>query len=353
MSRINALLRELDNNEEDIQQLNQLVNPQRLKKDIPASFEVSEPDQEHMMDILFLPRDNGYRYALVITDVGNKEFDAEPLKSKSADEVLKAIKKIYRRRFLRPPKYQIDTDDGAEFKGPVHRYFVDTLKVTHRTALPNRHSQQGPVESLNRTLGSVLNKNMAIQEMKTGEDNTSWVRPLKRIIPTLNRKRRKRMDDPYAFPKIKDVPPSMRSDALPIGTRVRRLLDGPEDAQGRRLHGNFREGDRRFEQLIREIEKVYIHPNQPIRYKLSGMGNNVSFTRNQLKLVPAAERPALPEGTYEVEKLLKKRTHKGKVQYLVKWKGYPTDQSTWEYYQNLKQDLGTNILNRLIRNLRE
>ncbi|RPA70926.1 hypothetical protein BJ508DRAFT_198581, partial [Ascobolus immersus RN42] len=33
---------------------------------------------------------------------------------------------------------------------------------------------------------------------------------------------------------------------------------------------------------------------------------------------------------YEVEQIVKKRTHYGVIQYLVKWKGYPVEQATWE-----------------------
>ncbi|KAK2547520.1 Chromobox protein-like protein 7 [Acropora cervicornis] len=33
---------------------------------------------------------------------------------------------------------------------------------------------------------------------------------------------------------------------------------------------------------------------------------------------------------YAVEKIAKKRQHNGKVQYLVKWAGFPASQSTWE-----------------------
>ena len=40
-------------------------------------------------------------------------------------------------------------------------------------------------------------------------------------------------------------------------------------------------------------------------------------------------------GTYFVEKILKKRTYKGKVQYQVKWQNYPDSQNTWEPIEHL------------------
>ena len=39
---------------------------------------------------------------------------------------------------------------------------------------------------------------------------------------------------------------------------------------------------------------------------------------------------------YEVENILKKRIIKGKREYLIKWKGYPDNESTWEPLSHLK-----------------
>ncbi|KAI3800662.1 hypothetical protein L1987_28756 [Smallanthus sonchifolius] len=46
-------------------------------------------------------------------------------------------------------------------------------------------------------------------------------------------------------------------------------------------------------------------------------------------------RPKLAEGFYEVESIRKKRCRKGKVQYLIKWLGWPEEANTWEPTDNL------------------
>jgi len=41
------------------------------------------------------------------------------------------------------------------------------------------------------------------------------------------------------------------------------------------------------------------------------------------------------EEEYSVEKILDKRTKSGKVEYLIKWEGYPDSENTWEPQDNL------------------
>ena len=41
------------------------------------------------------------------------------------------------------------------------------------------------------------------------------------------------------------------------------------------------------------------------------------------------------EEEYEVEEILDKRNHYGKIQYLIKWKRYPLSEASWEPEENL------------------
>ena len=40
---------------------------------------------------------------------------------------------------------------------------------------------------------------------------------------------------------------------------------------------------------------------------------------------------------YQVEKILEKRSTPAGVQYLIKWEGWPKEDSTWEPLENLKK----------------
>ncbi|KAL6640877.1 hypothetical protein ACP70R_019058 [Stipagrostis hirtigluma subsp. patula] len=49
-----------------------------------------------------------------------------------------------------------------------------------------------------------------------------------------------------------------------------------------------------------------------------------------------ASPPKLAEGFYEIEAIRRRRLRKGKLQYLVKWRGWPESANTWEPFENLK-----------------
>ncbi|XP_031092908.1 uncharacterized protein LOC115997487 [Ipomoea triloba] len=64
---------------------------------------------------------------------------------------------------------------------------------------------------------------------------------------------------------------------------------------------------------------------------------NAQAPSEQLKLVAEGEnkRPRFEEGFYELEAIRKKRLRQGKVQYLIKWRGWPESANTWEPHENL------------------
>ncbi|ESQ41764.1 hypothetical protein EUTSA_v10013571mg [Eutrema salsugineum] len=48
------------------------------------------------------------------------------------------------------------------------------------------------------------------------------------------------------------------------------------------------------------------------------------------------DRLKLDEGYFEIEAIRRKRVRKGKVQYLIKWRGWPETANTWEPFENLQ-----------------
>jgi hypothetical protein len=102
-----------------------------------------------MADLLHLPQTKyRYRYLLVITDLWSNNFDIEPIRTKTPDDVLKAMKKIMTREYIPEIKASIRTDAGSEFKGIYHKWLYDN-DIFHRVAEPNRHQQVANAENLN------------------------------------------------------------------------------------------------------------------------------------------------------------------------------------------------------------
>ena len=71
-------------------------------------------DAVHYADLLMLPNDNGYRYALTVVDSRTRYVDAEPLKTKKAVDVLEALQKIYNRSYLNDVEYILHVRNFTE-----------------------------------------------------------------------------------------------------------------------------------------------------------------------------------------------------------------------------------------------
>ncbi len=57
--------------------------------------------------------------------------------------------------------------------------------------------------------------------------------------------------------------------------------------------------------------------------------------------MPAPPPPIVTKGAveYEVAKILDSRARRGKTQYLVSWKGYPTEDNSWEPAATITEDV--------------
>jgi len=56
----------------------------------------------------------------------------------------------------------------------------------------------------------------------------------------------------------------------------------------------------------------------------------------------------LPEAQFIVERILARRTRRGKTEYLLKWFGYPSEDNTWEAESDIHPDLVTEFNNQIL-----
>jgi hypothetical protein len=289
-----------------------------------------------MVDLLELPlTKKKNKYLLVCIDLVTHEFDIEPLQNKEASTALEAIKKIFKREYVKLPEYSISTDAGSEFKSVFHKYFYDN-NIYHKTAVPNRHSQQGPVEHLNRELGRLLNGYMNQMEENTGTTYREWDTVVNKVRVGLNKIVKKHPLKSIYIQEVGDID-FIAKPKYEVGDIVYYKSDVPLNALGLPQPTKaFRVGDFRFN--VKEPKKIInvIHmanKHIPFRYMLEGM-NNVSFTESQL--MPAKEEEK--ESKYVVKKILEKRKYRGKVQYLIWFKKELRKEASWVSRTSLVED---------------
>jgi hypothetical protein len=266
----------------------------------PDHIHVSQAGAVQQADLLFLPQDGPYQYALVAVDLATRACDAEPLTSKTAKEVLDAFKKMYIRGPLTIPQ-RLELDGGSEFKSTVGKFFRDRGTVV-RTSVPGRHTQQAMVENLNRILGTAIFKRQIAEELVTGKQATAWVKDLPKFIALINAKLT-RAPPPPIDP---DTPPRTESRyILDEGQKVRVRLDRPQSVLGEKLSGPFRAHDIRWSPSVHQIEQVLMYPGQLVRYLVSGIPN-ASYSAAQLQVVDGRAAPSSPHPAALVAELVRR-----------------------------------------------
>ena len=200
---------------------------------------VDQPNKVHQADLLFLPHDKVgrkvYKYALVVVDVASRYKDAEPLTSKSAEEVAKA----YFRK-LRWPQTLV-VDPGSEFKGAVAK-MMSSRGTTIQKSEAGNHRAQAFVERANRTIGEQIFSHQYAEEAVTGGRSTRWVKRLPQILLKLNstptRLTGKAPMRAYTEQKVKleptkyDRPVGLKEKGLDPFALVRYLLRPGEEERG-------------------------------------------------------------------------------------------------------------------------
>ena len=316
------------------------------KVDMPRFYNFEE-NNTHQADALFLPVDKGFGYALVVTDIATGKTDAEPLKKRegwdgpTADDTIEAFEKIYSRGILQYPTHII-TDSGREFTNDKFQHFLDHHKISFKKALPGRHRQVGLVERKNQILGRIIFMRMFSQELLTGRPSTEWIKDLPFFIEKMNIKySHKPYTDADLYKKFDPVQ-NLKQNLIPLGTKVRVILDEPRDYKEAKMTGKFRSTDQRWHQDIYHVVSYIFDPHEPVMYKIDKplrAHERVAYTSKQLQVVPDNEEdpsPSViqtphPAGEFAIKKLIDKRVHGRTTQYKILWKGYKLADATWQY----------------------
>ena len=264
------------------------------KGETPRIYDFSDNDT-HQMDVLYMPADRGYKYCVVVVDIGTHKTDAEPIKEINSRTVLKAVQKIYSRGILEQPK-KIISDSGKEFQGDFSKFFTHE-KVYMKKALTGRHRQVGLVEKYNGIIAKVLFMRMASEELLTGKRSAKWVSDLKIVIEAMNKRYGHNSQTETQLLKKFNPYEELTQDLIPIGTVVRVQLDEPKNITGEKLHGVFRATDHRWSLEKYKVVDWIFDPIEPVLYVIDKKikpNEKVAYTKNQLQIVKESEeRPPI------------------------------------------------------------
>ena len=335
---------------------NELMKKPAKERTVPKIHDF-EPNATHQMDLVYLSHDKvkktKYRYALSVMDTATRLGDAEPMSDRRPEDVIAALKKIYKRGPLKKPSLRITTDNGSEFKGAFNTW-VEDQGLIHKTARTGNSRQVALAEYLNYIIGRYVALYQHSKEDETGVTNREWVSNLPIIIGNYNEWIKKKQEpegdkkpmtpDEERKEKMESLGPvrckGQSCRLLEVGTKVRAIRIKPkDDVTGKRLHGGFRAGDKRWETTIRTVEKIILKAGQPPLYKLSGI-DDATYTRERIQVVGKEnEEINTNKEKWIIEKIVKRTTKQGEIFYQIKWKGWAKKHNTEEPREQLMEDV--------------
>ena len=272
--------------------------------------------QADLVDVQSLSRYNkGFKYLLTCVDIFSKYAWVIPLKTKQGQELVKAFRTILSSG-RKPLKLQ--TDKGTEFLNRQFQKFLRDNNIHFFTV--NSGLKASVIERFNRTFKNKMYKYF------TAKNTLSYIDVLPQLVSSYNNTYHRSI-------KMKPTQVTKANESKVWDT----LYSGDVQKQ---VRFKFQVGDRvRISKVKRMFEKSYL-PNfteemftvykrfarQVPVYKLKDdAGEILDATFYEAELQKVIKN----DDIYRVEKVLRKRTRKGVVEYFVKWKGYPDKFNSW------------------------
>jgi len=317
------------------------INEFYTKADIKQKYNkfitnvVPEADWNYMSDLIQMPTISiGYKWLLTVVDLATNKCDMEPMKDKESVTTMEAFKRILKRGILKLPEISLKTDGGTEFKGAFNK-FLEDHKVMHKTAMPYRKQQMGPIEGLNTSVARILMNYLNNKSQELEEDYFNWDDILPMVREELNKYRQRDMEKLKQYQDKRFFNPAVAGEPeFNIGDYVHYKVDRPIDIHGEPIKDSkWRMGDRIISIETRRIDSILYYPTFPFyRYKLHDM-SYVSYSASELK---ASDEK---DDYYRVKRLLDiKQDDDGNNIVLVWFKGYLKKDAEWIEEEQLRED---------------
>lgn len=283
---------------------------------------VSTIDEQWQMDLADLSAINeyneGYKYLLNCIDIFSKYAWSIPVKTKSGESITNAFQSLLESTPRRPQKIQ--TDAGKEF---LNKKFQDLLRHNDISFFTtNSEMKASVVERFNRTLKERMWRYF------THKNTYKYIDILQDLMSAYNNSKHRTIG-------MKPIEVN-ESNASQILKRAYQVSKEP-------VVFRFSIGEKvRVSKSKRTFEKGYV-PNWSeeifiIKQRLSRhppvymLHDQMNEPIEGIFYEPELQRVEHTDDVYIVEKVLKKRKRGGKMEYFVKWRGYPEKFNSWVNY---------------------
>ena len=273
--------------------------------------------QADLVDLSSLSKVNkGYRYLLTVIDILSKYGFAIPLKTKTGDELKQALMKIFKTGRI-PAKLQ--SDHGTEFLNRTVQNYLKSKNV--HFFVTNSETKASVIERFNRTLKNKMYRYF------TYKNTRKYIDILPQLLKSYNSSYHRSI-------KMKPSQVNKKNESTVWHTLYGKTISGPI------ARFKFHVGDRvRISKVKKTFEKGYTPnwsreifivseriPRKPPVYRIKDQQDEVLggvFYEQELQKVQKED------DLYHIEKVIKKRKRKSKVEYFVKWRGYPDKFNSW------------------------
>ena len=306
---------------------------------------IESRDEQFEADLIVFDRyveeNSGNKYIFVCIDGFSKYAWAFPLKNKKGEEIKKCFEKIFQERV----PISLRTDSGGEFINHIVKEFLKKRGVNHFVS--KNETKSSIIERFIRTLKGKLFRYFTKNQTHNYIDvlsnlissyNNTYHRSIKmrpnevtkeneqkvweNLYPSLLEK--SKISLKFKVEKKKKV---QRKFKFKIGDTVRISY----------IKYPFTRGFNQLwtDELFKIDERL---KSDPVTYKLvdfTGEKISGSFYESELSRVHIPEKPV-----YRIEKVIMERRRKGKVEYLVKWVGWP---EKFNSYVTKKELLGFKV----------
>lgn len=265
----------------------------------------------------FSKENKGYKYILVVINCFSKFVWAFPLKTKTGQEVSKAMLNVFKTEKVK----NLQTDNGTEYYNKYFKQLVKKYNVNHYSVFSEKKASI--VERINRTLKNIMWKEFNIR------GHYRWVELLPKVVEKYNNTK-------HSTIKMKPVDVSEKDEQRLLNTAYNHIKIAPS-----LKNIKFRVGDHvRISKVRGVFDKKYMANWTPEIFTI----RKVQFTNPVTYLLQDVNKQDIHGGFYQeqlqkvqnpdvylVEKILKRR--KDKV--FVKWLGFDSSHNSWILSNNV------------------